>query len=541
MKKISGNIYHSTKGIFLKGTLFFENKIINFVQDENVEDSWFVLPGLIDAHVHIESSMLSPFEYANESLRHGVVASVSDPHEIANVCGLEGVEFMLKSAALTPMKIFIGASSCVPATNMECSGGIISDVEIDKLFRNGSCTHLAEMMNFPGVIYDDPSVIAKLNTAKKYNKPVDGHAPLLFGDQLKKYIDAGISTDHECTTLQEALEKISLGMMIMLRESSASKDFDNLDQLIELKPHSIMFCTDDCHPDDLRKGYIEKLVRRALKKNFPLENIIRGASLNAIDHYRLNVGMLKIDDPADFIVVDNLDDFNVIKTYLNGIEVFDGNQVFSGVNDLTNINNFFINQITIDDIKVKSVNGKTFKVIEIIPDSLLTKQLTLKINSENDFIEADVENDVLKIVVLNRYSQSKPAIGFIKGFGLKKGAIGGSVAHDSHNIVVVGTNDKYIIKAVELIQENSGGLVAVNEDDKYILPLPIAGLMSDKSCMIISEEYNKINEKAKQMGSALTSPFMTLSFMPLLVIPDLKISDKGLFDVNQFSFVDILS
>jgi len=540
MKSIKGNIFDPHSGQFQKGELFFNETIFEFVQDDSVVESILVLPGLVDAHVHIESSMLSPIEYSRESLRHGVVASVTDPHEIANVCGLDGVRYMVKSASLSPMKIFTGAPSCVPATNMESSGASISASDIETLFEGG-CFHLAEMMNFPGVLFDDPSVVSKLHIAQKYKKRIDGHAPTLSGTDLLKYFNAGITTDHECTTLGEALEKISLEMMIMLRESSASRDFDKLDRLIELKPKSVMFCTDDCHPDDLQKGYIDKLFRKALKRNYSISNIVDAATINAIVHYDLPVGYLRKNDFADFIVVNNLNDFTVLKTFINGVEVFDGSDVLIDEENLPPINNFYCNAISLSDISVEVINKKKLHVIDIIPDSLLTRHSVVDLNSVDGYIESDVSKDILKIVVLNRYQEAKPAVGFIRGFGLTQGAFGGSVAHDSHNIIVVGVDDDSILRAIEIIQQHKGGLVAVDKDIEQILSLPIAGLMSDKPCNIVAEEYDSITNLVRKMGSTLKSPFMTLAFMALLVIPELKIGDKGLFDVSTFSLIDLQS
>jgi adenine deaminase len=541
MKSIKGNIFNPISGQFQKGELYFNERIFEFVQDDSVVESIFVLPGLVDAHVHIESSMLSPIEYSRESLRHGVVASVTDPHEIANVCGLEGVRYMVKSASLLPMKIFTGVPSCVPATTMESSGATIDASDVETLFNEDGCFHLAEMMNFPGVLFNDPSVVSKLQIAKKLNKRIDGHAPMLSGADLLKYISAGITTDHECVTLGEALEKISLGMMIMLRESSASKDFDKLDRLIELQPKSVMFCTDDCHPDDLQKGYIDQLFRKAVNNGYPISNIVDAASINAIVHYDLPVGYLRMNDFADFIVVDNLTDFTVLKTFINGVEVFDGKKVFIEEVNLPPINNFFCNTISPIDISVEVEDGKKVNVIDIIPDSLLTRHIAVDLKSVNGYIESDLSKDILKIVVLNRYCEAKPTVGFIKGFGLTYGAFGGSVAHDSHNIIVVGVNDDSILRAIEIIQQNKGGLVAVDNENESILSLPIAGLMSDKPCNIVAEEYENITNVVREMGSTLRSPFMTLAFMALLVIPELKIGDKGLFDVSTFSLIDLQS
>jgi adenine deaminase len=541
MKTLKGNIYDHELGDFRKGKILFEENIFDIIFDNEIEEECFILPGLIDSHVHIESSLLSPKEYAKESLKHGVIAAITDPHEIANVCGIDGIKFMLQSSTLTPMKIFTGAPSCVPATDYETSGAIIGAEEIDVLFKNDYCYHLSEMMNFPGVIYEIPEVIDKLKCANRHRKIIDGHAPAVSGDNLVKYLSFGITTDHECSTIDEALEKISLGMMIMLRESSASKDFERLMPLIDSHPDSVMFCTDDCHPDDLQKGYIEKLFKNALAKNFAIKSIIKASSLNAIKHYNLPVGKLQIKDSSDFIVVDNLKEFNILKTLINGEEVFNGNNVITDNKNLLPINNFYSNSVSIDDIKVKKEVDKKVNIVKVIPDSLFTSQFKINTNPNCNFIEPDINNDILKIIVVNRYQKAVPSIGFINGFNLKKGAFGGSVAHDSHNLIIVGSNDFSIIHVLKMIQNNKGGLAAYDGSKEKILPLPIAGLMSDKSCWEVANDYTDITAFVNSIGCELKSPFMTLAFMALLVIPELKIGDKGLFDVTKFSFVDLQS
>ncbi len=539
MKKISGNIFDPDRQDFYKGTLFFDNKILSFEVDNSVFESQFVLPGLIDSHIHIESTMLSPIEFSKVCISHGVVAAVTDPHEIANVCGLEGINFMIENSEKTPMKIFTGIPSCVPATDFESSGARIGVKEIEELLLSEKCSHLSEMMNFPGVIYDDPMVLEKIELVKKFGKKIDGHAPLLSGTNLKKYLEAGISTDHECTSLQEALEKKELGMKIMLRESSAARDFEMLSPLVDLHPMTVMFCTDDSHPDDFLRFYIDNLVRRSLKKGYSIQNIIQACTKNPIDHYQLNVGFLRNGDPADFIVVDNLSDFSIRKTFIDGEEVFDGTSVTVPALTIVPINNFYSNRVSLSDFQVKAQKGKKLHVIEIIKDSLLTKHLMMEVTTDHEFLDSDVSNDLLKLVVLNRYEQAKPSIGFVKGFGLKQGAIGTSVAHDSHNIIVTGTDDASILRCIQLIQHHKGGLATVDSEGEFILPLPIAGLMSDQPYQVVASEYEKINRRVGETN--LRTPFMTLAFLSLLVIPELKLGDKGLFDVNQFHFIDLQS
>lgn len=538
MKTIEGNIIDIVKKETYKGRISFNSHIVKIEKDNSIKNEQYILPGLVDAHIHIESSMLSPLEYSKIATKHGVVAAITDPHEIANVCGMSGITFMTKNARRTPMKIYTGAPSCVPATSFETSGATINSAEIETLLSTGQCSHLSEMMNFPGVLYNDNEVQAKLQIAKKHNKVIDGHAPLLTGNDLKKYVAAGISTDHECTNLAEAKEKIALGMKIMLRESSATKDFGTLMPLIETNPESAMLCTDDCHPDDLEHGYINLLVKRALHAGYNIYNVLQAATQTAVEHYTLSVGLLQPNDVADFITVNNLNDFAIQSTWINGQEVYNGQESLIKETNSQTINNFYANKITVEDIKIAYTSGQ-INVIEIVPDSLLTKSITHTATKKSEYIETDLENDILKMVVLNRYSQAKPSVGFIKGFGFRQGAIAGSIAHDSHNISAVGTSDEEIIRAIEEVQKAQGGFAVVHGQHTHTLPLPIAGLMSDKDCHTVADEYKKLSDETKKLGCTLHAPFMTLAFMSLLVIPELKLSDKGLFDVTTFNFTKL--
>ena len=536
MKTKEGHIYDINTRTFVKGRIYYGSEIIKIERDESISSLNYIIPGLVDAHVHIESTMLTPLEYSKVAVKFGVVGAVTDPHEIANVCGLDGVKFMIENAKLSPLKMVFGAPSCVPATDFETSGGNIGFMDIEYLFKNNYCSHLSEMMNYPGVIYDDVKVLTKLGIARKYNKIVDGHAPMLEGKELRKYVRAGISTDHECTSVKEALEKIALGMKIMLRESSASKDFNKLITLVKTHPSEVMFCTNDCHPDELIKGYINELFRRCLLKDYDVGNIIDAATVNAVKLYNLNIGLLRVGDAADFVEVDNMNDFNILSTFINGEEVYNKNECLKiDTRENKLINKFYVNEIKEADIKYKVKKG-VLNVIEIIEDSLLTRKLLYEVYSDNQNLSKD---DVLKVVVVNRYSEAKASIGYIKGFKLLKGAIAGSIAHDSHNIIAVGYDDKSILDAIQAVQKLRGGLVVVNDSKIDFLSLPVAGLMSDKSCKEVSNDYNKLSRIARELGINLNAPFMTLAFMSLLVIPEIKIGDKGLFDVNEFDFIDL--
>ena len=517
-----------------------DGKIISILKTQNKYTN-FILPGLIDSHVHIESSMTVPTRFSKIVVPRGTVGVVSDPHEIANVLGREGVEYMIEDGKKTPLKCFFGVPSCVPATDFESSGGRIEASDIEYLFSKGA-SFLAEMMNFPGVIYGDTEVKAKLEIAKKYNKPVDGHAPGIAGEDLIKYVSAGISTDHECSTLQEALDKINLGMKVQIREGSAARNFESLHSLIRSHPDNVMLCTDDSHPDLITKsGHIDRLVRLALGKGYSIFEIYKAAVLNPVQHYDLPVGLLKEGDAADLIVVDNLSDFNVLATYIDGNKVAEKGKALFDLKPLDVVNRFNCNKISEKDIVLNIPKGSSkVKVIQAEDGELLTDELIWKFDQpEKDILNPDITNDILKIVVVNRYHPEKPVVGFIKGFGLNRGALASSVAHDSHNIVSIGCDDKSIVSVINAIIEMKGGLVAYDGNELRNLPLPVAGLMSDLEGEEVAKIYTELNEFVFNLGVSLKAPFMTLAFMSLLVIPKLKIGDKGLFDVSTFSFTNL--
>jgi adenine deaminase len=521
-----------------KGTVSVENGKIIALKEENVIESQYILPGLIDAHVHIESSMIIPSEFARLAVVHGTVATVSDPHEIGNVLGIEGVYFMIENGRKVPFKFYFGAPSCVPATPFETSGASIGVDEIDELLSKSEVKYLSEMMNFPGVLFNDEEVMQKLAVAKKHSKPVDGHAPGLKGDDAARYVAAGITSDHECFTIEEAIDKINSGMLVQIREGSAAKNFEALIDLLRTHPDDIMLCSDDKHPNDLVKGHINQLVKRAIAKRYDPIAVLRACTFIPVKHYKLEVGLLQQHDAADFIIVDNLQDFNIKKTYINGVKVAENGTTFikSVKENLPNI--FKANVITAEDLKIASKSDQ-IKVIKALEGQLITECLIVSPKVENNYIVSDIKNDVLKIVVMNRYQQSIPAIAFIKGFQLQKGALASTVAHDSHNIIAVGTNDEDIATAINLVIQSKGGISLVNENERYHLPLAVAGLMSADDGFEVADNYDFIDKKAKEFGCKLNAPYMTLSFMALLVIPELKLSDKGLFDGNKFEFTTL--
>jgi len=535
---ISGQIIDIAGRRIFAGEVVVENgKIVTINELESAPEQ-FILPGFIDAHVHIESSMLAPSRFAELAVRQGTVATVSDPHEIANVLGVDGVKFMIANGKTVPFHFFFGAPSCVPATPFETAGFSINAAETAELMRDPDIWYLGEMMNFPGVVFDDPEVHAKIKAALDAGKPVDGHAPMLSGDQLTKYAKAGISTDHECTNIEEAEEKIKLGMKILIREGSAARDFDMLYPLIDKYPYDVMLCTDDCHPDELLRGHINVKVKKAIDRGMDLFNVLQTACINPVLHYHLPVGTLNPGDNADFIVVGNWREMDVQQVYIGGVKVVEDGKVLIESKPFIPINNFVRTAVTPADFTVTAQSDK-IKVIVARDGELLTESEVHNAKINNGLLVSDVENDILKMTVLNRYDNSKPAVAFIKGIGIKRGALACSVAHDSHNLIAVGTDDEMIASALNKIIETKGGLSAVDNISSEHLSLPLAGLMSDRKGEEVAAFYHALNQKAAEMGSPLRAPFMTLAFMALLVIPKLKLSDKGLFDGTTFAFTPL--
>jgi adenine deaminase len=540
---IEGNIVDIENKRIFYGTVEVEKGKINSIKKRGEQQpaAPFIMPGFIDAHVHIESSMLVPTEFAKLAVVHGTVATISDPHEIANVCGMKGVEYMIENGKNVPFKFYFGAPSCVPATVFETSGASLNAVEVDKLLAKDEINYLSEMMNFPGVLNHDEEVEAKINSAKIYDKPVDGHAPGLRGEEAKNYIDAGISTDHECFTKEEAIDKLKYGMKILIREGSAAKNFEALIDLLNDHEDEMMFCSDDKHPDSLVSGHINDLCKRAVAKDIDIFKVLKAASINPVSHYKMNVGLLQKNDPADFIVVKDLKDFQVVATYIDGNIVAENGVSKINTSKAGVINNFSCNKREIKDFEFRVEDSSSeITVIEALDGQLITNKLLVRPKIENGFYESDIERDILKMVVINRYKNAPVAKAFVKNFGLKQGAIASSVAHDSHNIIAVGVDDESLCKAVNLIIENKGGISCANiagEGVNKVLALPVAGLMSDEDGYNVAEMYTSIDKAAKSLGSKLSAPFMTLSFMALLVIPHVKLSDLGLFDGDAFEFI----
>jgi adenine deaminase len=501
----------------------------------------FITPGFIDSHVHIESSMLVPSEFARLAVVHGTVGTVSDPHEIANVCGVEGVEYMIENGRTVPFKFNFGAPSCVPATIFESAGSALDAEAVEKLLKRDEIKYLSEMMNFPGVLNEDEQVMKKIAAAHSLLKPVDGHAPGLRGEQAKQYIAAGITTDHECFTREEAMDKLMNGMKIIIREGSAAKNFEALADLLHDYSNQMMFCSDDKHPDSLVLGHINQLCARAVAKNVSVFKVLKTACINPVLHYKLDIGLLNVGDAADFIIVRDLVEFEVLKTFIDGKLVAENGKSLIETNKATVINNFNCELTSPGDYAFPKIMSRYFTIIEALDGQLITNKLQIEsadlLAKDGSSFISNVEKDILKIVVVNRYTDAPIAKAFVKNFGLQQGALASSVAHDSHNIVAVGVDDECICKAVNMVISHKGGVSFVKEDLELIVPLPVAGLMSNEEGYHIASQYSQIDKAVKDAGSTLSSPFMTLSFMALLVIPHIKLSDLGLFDGDSFSFV----
>lgn len=535
IKGIIVDIQNRTK---FRGEIEVENGKIIDIRHSNHQIENYILPGFVDAHIHIESSMLVPSEFAKIAVTHGTVATVSDPHEIANVLGVKGIEFMIENGKKVPFKFNFGAPSCVPATTFESAGAVIDSEDIKKMMENPDIKYLAEMMNYPGVLFNDKEVLEKINHAKNNQKPIDGHAPGLRGEKITKYISAGISTDHECFTFEEAFEKLQKGMKVLIREGSAAKNFDALIDLLPEHYENMMFCSDDKHPDDLLLGHINQLCQRAVARGIDVYKVLQAACINPVKHYNLDVGLLQKGEAADFILVNNLTDFNVLETYIDGQLIAKNGISFIESVAIEIVNNFNVDFKKVSDFKFCSDSEK-IRVIEALDGELVTNEIETDSLIVDGNLVSNTNTDILKMTVVNRYQNSIPSIAFIKNFGLKEGAIASSVGHDSHNIISVGVSDEAICRAVNLIIQHKGGVCAVNSSEKKILPLPIAGIMTVKSAQETGKSYAEIDKMAKEMGSTLKAPFMTLSFMALLVIPSLKLSDKGLFDGTSFQFTSL--
>lgn len=539
-QKVLGNVVDiAARKVYAAEVTISEGRIAA-IEPTSAEPTTYLLPGFVDAHVHVESSMLVPTEFARAAVLHGTVATVSDPHEIGNVLGVEGVHYMLDNAAECPFKFYFGAPSCVPATTFETAGATITTAEVETLLDDPRIVYLSEMMNFPGVLFGDEECLAKIKAAHDRGKPVDGHAPGLRGEEAAKYIAAGITTDHECFTKEEAVDKLAAGCKISIREGSAARNFDALYTLIGEHPQETMLCSDDKHPDELLLGHINVLVRRAVANGIDAFDALQAACVNPVEHYKLEVGLLRVGDPADFIEVDSLTEFNVHRTWINGALVAE-----SGKTTIPRVEPAVANQFVADVVEESQVavpaEGSKLRVIEALDGQLITNCLEMEPKIDDGKVVSDVENDVLKLVVVNRYQKAPPAVAFIKNFGIGRGAMASSVAHDSHNVIAVGVSDEDLVAAINAVMDCGGGLSAVCKADgiEKVQPLPVAGLMATGTCEEVGAAYQELDAAVKSWGSPLRAPYMTLSFMALLVIPALKLSDLGLFDGGKFEFTPL--
>lgn len=532
--RIEGHIVDVVGREIFEGSVEVENGFITAINRHPVERKSYIMPGFIDAHVHIESSMLTPENFGNVVIREGTVAVVTDPHEIANVMGVGGVDFMIENGRKSPLKTFFTIPSCVPATPFDCSGGVIASGDIAKLAASGQFVGLSEMMDIPGVLSENKEVMAKLAVAEKYRLPIDGHAPLLSGSALATYVSHHISTDHECVSLAEAEEKMALGLKILIREGSAARNYEALKSLIRSNPDVVMFCTDDSHAYELQTaGHIKKLVARSVANGFDLFDVLRIASINPIHHYHLDVGQLRMGDKADFIVVDSLETFNVEQVYIDGVERM---RTASPSLLPIAINNFNRDKIAVSSLR-KAVSGQ-IKVISLVEGELLTTVSTYSPKFPVENLEGDTSEDIAKIVYVNRYNNGTPQVAFCKGFHLQKGAFASTIAHDSHNIIAVGNSDIELAGAINAVIESKGGLSVCCDGKTGLLPLPVGGIMSDLPGKEVADIYHELDTRVKQLGCKLDAPFMTLSFLSLVVIPEIKIGEKGLFSYTDFDWIE---
>jgi adenine deaminase len=526
METLSGRLLDLHQRRIYPAEITFSQGRITSVHEVDTAPDRVMLPGFVDAHIHIESSMLVPSMFARIAVRHGTVATVSDPHEIANVCGAEGVRWMVADGKRTPFKFHFGVPSCVPATGFETAGAVLDVADTEALLDNPDLSYLAEMMNWPGVLNRDPQVMAKIAAAHQRGKKVDGHAPGLRGDAAHAYIAAGISTDHECMHLDEALHKLAAGMNIIIREGSAARNFAALHPLFHESSGMLMFGSDDKHPDDLLLGHIDRLVVRALSHGYDLFDVLHAACVAPVKHYGMDVGLLRVGDPADFIVVDSETTFRVLETYIRGETVYADGEVSWASEPVSPINRFASRTIRKEDIH-RQENGPV-PVIVAMDGEIMTGRV---------HADPHAHQDILKLVVVNRYSHEPPAVAWIRGFGLTHGAIASSVAHDSHNVIAVGSDDDSLLRAINAVMDSGGGISAANRTHAEVLALPVGGLMSDLPGEDVARAYQTLDAMAKQMGATVAAPYMLLSFMALLVIPSLKLSDKGLFDAETFTFI----
>ena len=569
-----GEIYPAE--VVIEDGLFKEVIPIITDDDDSLDYDYegILIPGFIDAHIHIESSKLSPSNFAKAVLPYGTTSVVADPHDIANVLGIGGIDWMVEDGKKAPFDFYYTVPSCVPATCFESSGAVLTSEDVAELLKRDEMVALGEMMDFQGVIGEDEEVLKKLEAARVLGKPIDGHAPLLSGEDLEKYVSYGIFTDHECTRFDEAIEKARLGMKIMVREGSSAKDMDSLlnlddrlnylieeemagrmlvqslDDAMQVPPFEFLIC-DDIDAEDLSMGHLDRLIKKAISLKINPKEAIKMVTFNPAEHYGLNCGAIEPDRIANFLLVDDLRNLNISKVWVHGELVVDDGEVLFETEEAESKNTIVLDEVKAEDFDVvmemdwvNSLMDETTNVfvINASDNNLITEKSEETLLVQNKIIKPDLKKDIVKIAVVNRYGGNNIANGFVKGFHLKKGALATSVAHDSHNILVIGTNSEDMAKAVNLIRKHQGGLVAISTEDEIceVLELPIAGLMSNRNMDYIADKYGKLRDAVNELGCDLESPFTTLSFMGLLNIPHFKISDQGLFDGDKSCFVDLI-
>lgn len=536
---IKGNILNVFTDEIYPGEIKIEHGIIESIKEVNADFNDIIVPGFIDAHIHIESSMLTPSRFAEIALRHGTTSVIADPHEIANVMGMDGIDYMIDDAKKTPLKYYFTAPSCVPATKFEKSGATISPNIIDNLLSRPEFVALGEVMDYNAVISNEKSILEKIKIAKKYHKPIDGHAPLLSGKNLQKYVKHGVITDHESTTKKEVAEKKRMGMKIMIREGSESKMLEKL-----IYSNCDFIVSADLKPEDLINGHLDKCLRKAVDYGMDPYEAIKLVTINPAEHYNLNAGSISPGKSADLVFIDNLRDFTVKRVVINGNTIFKKQKLLFRANPRPIDTTLHVSLTKPEDFDLKAQNpahkSATVNLINVSDNTIITKQSSAKLSIQKKTIIPSVFEDILKISVVDRYGGNTISNGFVKGFGIKNGAIASSVSHDSHNIIVVGTNSEYMSRATNHLIENKGGLAAISNQAKLDVTLPIAGLMSDKPAKVVANNSAKLNELVSNMGCELSSPFTSLSFMALPVVPEVKMTTNGLFNVNTHQFIDII-
>ena len=537
--KIKSNIVNVITDEIYPAEVEIKEGHIKRVTQLNRKQDTTMIPGLIDSHIHIESSMLVPTRFAQTALKHGTTSVITDPHEIANVMGIEGINYMINDSKNTPLNFYFTVPSCVPSTKYETNGATLDSKITDELLSQKDFIGLSEVMDYHAVLNDEEEITKKIESAKKYNKTIDGHAPLLRSTKLQKYISAGITTDHESVTKEEVIEKKRLGMKIMIREGSESK---TLKDFINLKPDFIV--TDDLKAEELVKGHLNTIIEKAVKLGYDIQEILKLVTINPAQHYQLNTGSITPGRKADLVILDNLEDFNIKEVISSGIRAYKNNKLLINPQPQPLTTKINVKNKTAEDFEILTHNKNTTKalvnIIKVTDNQIVTDNITREVKVKDGKIQTNTKDDTLKISVVERYGHTTTYTALITGFGLTDGAISSSVAHDSHNIITIGTNSQLMAKATNEVIDNNGGLAAVNNNQTISLKLEVAGLMTKDNAEKVAQKSSQINEYTKTLGSKLTNPFSTLSFMALPVVPALKITDKGLFNVDENKFIPVI-